>query len=95
MEQALHAVVPATTLQTCIVHLIRNSLSYASWKDRRALAAALKPVYTAKDADAARQALHVFADGSWGQQYPMIVRAWESAWDQVIPFFVFPPAIPT
>lgn len=93
MEQALGAVFPATTLQTCIVHLIRNSLDYAGWKDRRALAAALKPVYTAKDADAAHKALYAFAESSWGQRYPMIVRAWEAAWNQVIPFFVFPPAI--
>lgn len=93
MEQALGAVFPTATLQTCIVHLIRNSLDYAGWKDRRALAAALKPIYTAKDADAARNALYAFAEGSWGQRYPMIVRAWEAAWNQVIPFFVFPPAI--
>jgi transposase-like protein len=93
MEQALGAVFPATTLQTCIVHLIRTSLDYAGWKDRRALAAALKPIYTAADADAARKALYAFAESSWGQRYPMIVRAWEAAWNQVIPFFVFPPAI--
>ena len=93
MEQALGAVFPATTLQTCIVHLIRNSLSYAGWKDRRALAAALRPLYTATDAQAAHEALQDFAQGSWGQKYPMVVSAWQGVWSQVIPFFVFPPAI--
>jgi len=93
MEQALGAVFPATTLQTCIVHLIRNSLSFAGWKDRRALAAALRPLYTATDAQAAQEALQDFAQGSWGRKYPMVVSAWQSAWSQVIPFFVFPPAI--
>ena len=53
MAEALGAVFPATTLQTCIVHLIRNSLDYASWKDRKALAAALRPIYTAPSAEAA------------------------------------------
>jgi putative transposase len=93
MEQALGAVFPATTLQTCIVHLIRNSLSYAGWKDRCALAAALRPLYTATDAQAAHEALQDFAQGSWGQKYPMVVSAWQGVWSQVIPFFVFPPAI--
>src|SRR5690606_8906308 len=93
MEQALGAVFPATTLQTCIVHLIRNSLGYAGWKDRRDLAAALRPLYTATDAQAAQEALHAFAKSSWGQKYQMVVRAWKDAWSQVIPFFVFPPAI--
>jgi transposase-like protein len=93
MEQALGAVFPASTLQTCIVHLIRNSLSFAGWKDRRALAAALRPLYTATDAQAAQEALRDFAQGSWGRKYPMVVSAWQSAWSQVIPFFVFPPAI--
>ncbi len=93
MEQALGAVFPASTLQTCIVHLIRNSLSFAGWKDRRALAAALRPLYTATDAQAAQEALQDFAQGSWGRKYPMVVSAWQGAWSQVIPFFVFPPAI--
>jgi transposase-like protein len=64
ISEALGAVFPATTLQTCIVHLIRNSLDYASWKDRKLLAAALKPVYTAANAQAAAQALDEFERGS-------------------------------
>jgi transposase-like protein len=93
IPEALGAVFPATTLQTCIVHLIRNSLDYASWKDRKALAAALKPVYTAVNADSAAQALDEFEAGPWGQRFPNIVATWRRAWDRVIPFFAFPPAV--
>ena len=84
---------PATTLQTCIVHLIRNSLDYASWKDRKLLAAALKPVYTAVGAEAAAEALDEFERGPWGQKYPTVTASWRRAWDRVIPFFAFPPAV--
>jgi transposase-like protein len=91
--EALGAVFPATTLQTCIVHLIRNSLDYASWKDRKLLAAALKPVYTAASAEAAAQALDEFERGAWGQKYPTVTASWRRAWDRVIPFFAFPPAV--
>ena len=93
IPEALGAVFPATTLQTCIVHLIRNSLDYASWKDRKALAAALKPVYTAVNADVAGHALDEFEAGPWGQRFPNIVATWRRAWDRVIPFFAFPPAV--
>jgi transposase-like protein len=90
LPEALAAVFPATTLQTCIVHLIRNSLDYASWKDRKALAAALRPVYKAHDAEAAEAALTAFEAGPWGMRFPTIVAAWRRAWDRVIPFFAFP-----
>ena len=93
IPEALEAVFPATTLQTCIVHLIRNSLDYASWKDRKLLAAGLKPVYTAPSAEAAAQALDEFERGPWGQKYPTVVASWRRAWDRVIPFFAFPPAV--
>jgi putative transposase len=93
MPQALEAVFPKTTLQTCIVHLIRNSLDYASWKDRKPLAAALRPIYAAVSAEAAEAALDAFADGEWGRKFPTVVAAWRRAWDQVIPFFTFPPEI--
>jgi transposase-like protein len=93
MPEALGAVFPATTLQTCIVHLIRNSLDYASWKDRRALAQALRPIYTAVSAEAALAALDAFEAGEWGRKFPTVVAAWRRAWDHVIPFFTFPPAI--
>ena len=91
--EALSAVFPATTLQTCIVHLIRNSLDYASWKDRKLLAAALRPVYTAASAEAAERALNDFERGAWGQRYPTVTAAWRRAWDRVIPFFAFPPDV--
>lgn len=90
MPEALGAVFPATTLQTCIVHLIRNSLDYASWKDRKALAAAIKPIYTAASAEAAQAELDAFEQGVWGQKFPTVAAAWRRNWDRVIPFFAFP-----
>ncbi|ABO54109.1 transposase, mutator type [Burkholderia vietnamiensis G4] len=93
LAEAISAAYPRTTVQTCIVHLIRNSLEYASYKDRKALAAALRPIYAAASEEAARQALQDFADGPWGAKYPTIVQSWRRAWEHVIPFFVFPPEI--
>lgn len=93
MPEALGAVFPATTLQTCIVHLIRNSLDYASWKDRKLLAAAIRPIYTAANAEAALAELDAFEQGTWGQKFPTVVAAWRRAWSHVIPFFAFPPQI--
>ena len=93
MPEALGAVFPATTLQTCIVHLIRNSLDYASWKDRKLLAAAIRPIYTAANAEAALAELDAFEQGPWGKKFPTVVGAWRRAWSHVIPFFAFPPQI--
>jgi len=93
MTEALEAVYPATTLQTCIVHLIRLSLDFATWKVRKALAAALRVIYTAPDATLAGVALDAFAEGPWGLRYPAIVASWRRAWPQVIPFFAFPPDV--
>ena len=93
MPEALAAVFPATTLQTCIVHLIRNSLDYASWKDRKLLAAAIRPIYTAASAEAAEAELQAFAQGPWGIKFPTVVAAWRRATQRVIPFFAFPPAV--
>ena len=93
MAEALGAVFPQTTLQTCIVHLIRNSLDYASWKDRKGLAAAIKPIYTAPSAEAAESELAAFEHGPWGKKFPTVVAAWRRAWDKVIPFSAFPPAV--
>jgi len=90
MSEALGAVFPATTLQTCIVHLIRNSLDYASWKDRKALAAAIKPIYTAASAEVALAQLEAFEVGQWGAKFPTVAAAWRRNWDKVIPFFAFP-----
>ena len=93
MAEALGAVFPATTLQTCIVHLMRNSLDYATWKDRKALAQALRPIYTAPSAEAAEAELDAFERGPWGRKFPTVVASWRRAWDKVIPFFAFPPAV--
>jgi len=93
MAEALAAVFPATTLQTCIVHLIRNSLDYASWKDRKELAKAIRPIYTAVSAEAALAELDAFERSTWGHKFPTVVAAWRRAWDKVIPFFAFPPAV--
>jgi transposase-like protein len=93
MAEAIQAVFPTTTLQTCIVHLIRNSLDFASWKDRKALAKAIRPIYTAPSAEAAQAELDAFERGPWGQKFPTVVGAWRRAWDKVIPFFAFPPAL--
>jgi putative transposase len=91
--EAIGAVFPETTVQTCIVHLIRNSLDYATWKDRRAVAAELKAVYRAPSEAAAKAALEAFAMGPWGQKYPPIAPLWQRAWEHVIPFFAFPPEV--
>ena len=93
MSEALAAIYPQTTLQTCIVHLLRHSLDYASWKDRKALAAALRPIYTAPTADAAGAALDAFERSSWGTRFPTVVASWRRAWTHVIPFFAFAPEI--
>jgi putative transposase len=93
MSDALTAVFPETTLQTCIVHLIRHSLEYANWRDRRALAIALKPVYAAPSADAAAAALEEFGESPLGRRFPTVVASWRRAWTHVIPFFAFPPDV--
>jgi transposase-like protein len=73
------------------VHLIRNSLDCASWKERKAIHAALRPIYAAAaTAEAAQAALDEFAGGLWGGKYPTIVQSWRRSWENVIPFFAFP-----
>ena len=93
MSEALAAVYPQTTLQTCIVHLIRHSMEFANWKERKPMAAALRPIYAAPSADAASAALEAFERGPWGQKFPTVVATWRRAWAQVIPFFAFPPDV--
>jgi transposase-like protein len=93
MSDALAAVFPATTLQTCIVHLLRHSLDFANWKERKPLAAALRPIYTAASAEAASGALDAFERGAWGTKFPTVVASWRRAWTHVIPFFAFPPDV--
>jgi putative transposase len=88
--EAITAVFPQAQVQTCIVHLIRHSLAFVSYKDRKAVAAALKTIYRAKDAEAGLAALEAFADGPWSRKYPAIAPTWRRAWGEVIPFYAFP-----
>jgi len=88
--EAITAVFPQAVVQTCIVHLIRYSMKFASWKERKAIAAALKPIYRAADAQAAARELEAFDAGDWGRKYPAIAQSWRRNWEQVIPFFAFP-----
>lgn len=83
--EAIEAVYPQAQIQTCIVHLIRNSMTLASWNDRKALAASLKPVYQAVNAEAAAEALDTFAQGPWGLKFPTVTAMWQRQWPQVIP----------
>lgn len=87
--EAIQAAFPETTVQTCIVHLLRHSLEFVSWKDRRAVAAALKEIYRAVDPDAAEAALTAFEAGSWGCKYAAIGPSWRRAWSEVVPFHAF------
>lgn len=88
--EAIAAAFPETAVQTCIVHLLRHSMEFASWKDRKPVAAALKQVYDALDDMEAEKALTAFEQGPWGQKYEAIGKAWRRAWQEVIPFFAFP-----
>jgi len=88
--EAITAVFPDTVVQTCIVHLIRYSMQFASWKERKSVAAALRPVYRAANAEEAASALEAFDAGEWGRKYPSIAQSWRRNWEAVIPFFAFP-----
>ncbi len=88
--EAITAVFPQAEVQTCVVHLIRHSLAFVSYKDRKSVAAALKQIYRARDADAGKAALEAFAEGPWGAKYPAIAQSWRRSWTEVIPFFAFP-----
>jgi len=90
--EAIEAVFPATTVQTCIVHLIRHSLKYVPRRQYEQVAKDLRPIYTALDADAALHALEAFEE-KWGQQLPVIGQAWRAAWEHVTPFMAFPPEV--
>ena len=91
--EAITAVFPNTVVQTCIVHLIRYSLTFVSWKDRKLVVPALRAIYRAKDAEAAFKALEAFEAGPWGQRYPAIAQSWRRNWEHVVPFFAFPEAV--
>jgi putative transposase len=89
---AIEAVFPKTLVQTCIIHLIRNSLAFVSWKDRRQVVPDIKAIYQAETAEAAADRLADF-EARWGGRYPAIAPVWRRAWDNVVPMFAFPPAI--
>jgi putative transposase len=90
--EAIEAVYPKAWVQTCIVHLIRNSLKFVPYKDRRQVAKDLKPIYTAVDRDHAWEQLERFAE-IWDAKYPMISQAWTEHWERVVPFLAFPPDV--
>jgi putative transposase len=90
--EAIEAVYPKTWVQTCIVHLIRNSLKFVPYKDRRQVAGDLKPIYTAADRDHAWEQLERFAE-KWDHKYPMISQSWTEHWERVVPFLAFPPDV--
>ena len=88
--EAITAVFADTEIQTCIVHLIRNSLSFCNWKQRQPIARELKQIYEAETAELAAKRLEDFAEGPWGKKLPAIVQSWRRVWEQVIPFFAYP-----
>jgi transposase-like protein len=90
--EAITSVYPQTLVQTCIVHLIRNSLAFVSWKDRKAILPSIKAIYRAESADAAMLRLAEF-EAEWGKRYPAIGQIWRNAWEHVVPFFAFAPGI--
>ena len=90
--EAIGAVFAQTVVQTCIIHLIRNSLAFVSWKDRKIIMPDLKAIYRAETAAAALAQLDAF-EAKWGKRYPAIGQAWRRAWEHVVPLFAFPPAI--
>lgn len=90
--EAIEAVFKNTQVQLCIVHLVRHCLNYVSWKQRREVAADLRPIYTAPTSDAAAQALDDFA-AKWDSTHPTISQVWRRNWERVIPFFAFPAEI--
>ena len=91
--EAITAVFPDCVVQTCIVHLIRYSLQFASWKERKGLAKALKAIYGAASAEAAAAELDRFEAGPYGERYAAVVASWRRRWEEVIPFFAFSPEV--
>ncbi len=92
-EDAIHTAFPATVVQTCVVHLIRNSLRPVARRDAAAVTAELRKVYTAVDADTALDALAAFSASPLGQKYPQAIKVWENAWDRFTPFLAFSPPV--
>ena len=92
LPDAVAAVFPQAVFQTCIVHMVRSSVRYVGFKERKAVCADLRRVYTAETRTAAEDALEEF-DRRWGSQYPTIATAWRKRWEEIVPFLEFPPEI--
>jgi putative transposase len=93
LPEAINAVWPKTRVQTCIVHLIRASLRWVNYKDRKRVAGLLRPIYDAPTEAAAKDALDALADSEFGREYPGVIRRWRDSWELVIPFFDFAPEV--
>jgi putative transposase len=91
--EAIEATWPATTVQTCVVHLIRAAMRFISYADRKKVAAALRPIYTAATVEAAELELAAFEASDLGKRYPASVATWRAAWERFIPFLAFPPEL--
>jgi putative transposase len=91
--EAIEATWSGALVQTCVVHLIRASMRFVSYTDRKAVAGMLRPIYTAATEDGALMALAAFADSTLGKKYPAAVSTWENAWDRFTPFLSFGPAL--
>ena len=90
--EAIESVFPKTEVQLCVVHVIRNSLNYVGWKDKKAVAKDLKTIYKAPTAEAAETALDALEE-KYGERFPMLIKTWRSRWENIIPFFKYPPEI--
>lgn len=91
--EAIEATWPQSIVQTCTVHLLRAAMRFVSYADRKKVATALRPIYTAPTDEAARAELDAFADSPLGRKYPAAVATWENAWERFIPFLAFPPEL--
>src|SRR5947199_1016995 len=91
--EAIEATWPATTVQTCTVHLIRAAMRFVPYQDRKKVAAALRPIYTAPTVEAAETELLAFAESDLGRRYPATVTTWENAWERFLPFLAFAPEL--
>lgn len=91
--EAIEAVFPQTQIHTCVVHVVRRSLAFVSWKDRKQIAAALRTIYRAETVDAAKAQLEQFRSSALGQQYPTIAPIWDRQWDYITPAFSYPPQV--
>ena len=92
LPQAIGAIYPKAVVQTCVVHQVRFSLSFVSFKDRRKVVAGMRKIYAAPSEDAAKAALDEFA-AAWSDRYPMIAESWRRNWEQIRPFLELPPAL--